>query len=106
MSGYGAKHPLQRSASTAECGLLLLCPLLRHLSVSARSQLVRLPPPPTPGWTYWELRKEWRHSQQKDSWDSLPTPLFDFDTVEDFFIGYNKAPHIECVLGLGWCAAG
>lgn len=47
------------------------------------------------GWTYWELRNEWKtRGSQKQDWKELPTPLFDVDTVEDFWICYSRCPKI------------
>lgn len=37
-------------------------------------------------WTYWELRAPWKKGAQKQNWAELPIALFDFDTVEDFWI--------------------
>ncbi len=57
--------------------------------------------PPAPsslrpaGWTYWELRTEWKTAgNKKQDWKELPTPLFDVDTVEDFWVCYNRCPKI------------
>lgn len=47
-------------------------------------------------WTYWELRAPWQGKGQ--DWGSLPTSLFDADTVEDFWIRYIKTPKITYVL--------
>lgn len=44
------------------------------------------------GWTYWELRNQWQGNKQ--DWSTLPTSLFDVDTVEDFWICYNRCPKI------------
>ncbi len=50
---------------------------------------------PLAGWTYWELRCEWKATNnKKQDWKELPTPLFDVDTVEDFWVCYNKCPKI------------
>jgi hypothetical protein len=38
-------------------------------------------------WTYWELRTAWRNKPgAKQGWEELPIALFDFNTVEDFWI--------------------
>ena len=46
-------------------------------------------------WTYWELRTAWKNKPgAKQNWDELPIALFDFDTVEDFWICYKRCPSI------------
>ncbi len=54
---------------------------------------------PSAGWTYWELRNEWKNvgpgaRGPRQDWRELPTPLFDVDTVEDFWVYYSRTPKI------------
>jgi hypothetical protein len=73
--------------------------LLRGLEFSPRAFFFFVSSPA--GWTYWELRCEWKTtSNKKQDWKELPTPLFDVDTVEDFWVCYNKCPKIVCVFPL------
>ena len=59
----------------------------RKAAVAARNPLHRR-------WTYWELRNAWKKGGAKQDWDELPISLFDFDTVEDFWIAYRRCPSI------------
>ena len=80
-----ARHSLASARAPRRPAQLDAAPLLTILALARRH-------PTAPSllqhrkWTYWELRAPWKKGAQKQNWAELPIALFDFDTVEDFWI--------------------